>query len=52
MKKQGRTGVSPVRTGETSGVSESGSIFHKVLDAFYSGRVDERTIVFLNAAKQ
>ena len=30
-------------------VSTEDSIFHKVLDAFYSGRMDERTIALLDA---
>jgi uncharacterized protein (DUF1810 family) len=29
-------------------VSESNSIFHKVLEAFYSGEMDERTTAFLD----
>src|SRR5690349_7103619 len=28
-------------------ISEKESIFHKVLEAFYSGRMDQQTIVFL-----
>jgi len=30
-------------------LSSQGSIFHKVLDAFYSGHMDDRTIAFLDA---
>jgi uncharacterized protein (DUF1810 family) len=30
-------------------ISAQDSVFHKVLDVFYSGQKDERTIVFLNA---
>ena len=30
-------------------VSESENVFQKVLDAFYSGELDERTIAFLNS---
>jgi|ERR1051326_6363906 uncharacterized protein (DUF1810 family) len=30
-------------------VSAEDSIFHKVLNAFYSGRMDEKTVAFLNA---
>lgn len=29
-------------------ISAQGSIFHDVLDAFYSGQMDERTIAFLS----
>jgi len=30
-------------------ISAPDSVFHKVLDAFYSGEMDKRTIAFLNA---
>jgi uncharacterized protein (DUF1810 family) len=30
-------------------ISTADSVFHKVLNAFYSGKMDERTIAFLNA---
>jgi uncharacterized protein (DUF1810 family) len=30
-------------------ISTQDSVFHKVLDAFYSGRVDDRTLAFLEA---
>jgi uncharacterized protein (DUF1810 family) len=29
-------------------LSEQGSVFHKVLDAFYSGQTDDRTLAFLD----
>lgn len=32
-------------------ISTEGSVFHKVLNAFYSGQKDERTIAFLDAKK-
>jgi uncharacterized protein (DUF1810 family) len=28
-------------------ISKQDSVFHKVLDAFYSGQMDERTIAFI-----
>jgi len=31
-------------------ISAQGSVFHKVLSAFYSGQMDERTIAFLEAS--
>ena len=33
-------------------ISTPGSVFHKVLDAFYSGEMDERTVSFLRARDQ
>lgn len=33
-------------------ISSPGGIFRKVLDAFYSGQMDERTIAFLQAAQR
>ena len=30
-------------------ISKEDSVFHKVLDAFYSGQMDERTVAFLHA---
>jgi len=33
-------------------ISTPGSVFHKVLEAFYSGEMDERTVSFLRARDQ